>query len=141
MDTLNKILLVEDDENDIELTLNAFDEYHLLNGVDVVRDGVEAIDYLTYNGTHADRITGNPIIIFLDIKMPKMDGQEVLKMIKSKPDLKDIPVVMLTSSGLDKDIIESYSAGVNAYVIKPIQFTEFIESIKNIGLSISINKK
>ncbi|MCD4696664.1 MAG: response regulator [Bacteroidales bacterium] len=134
MDDFPKILLVEDNENDIELTLTALEDNNLANRVDVVRNGVEAMEYLLCEGKYKNKENQNPIVILLDIKMPKMDGQQVLKKIKSNEALSSIPVVMLTSSNLDKDIIESYSAGVNAYVVKPIDFTEFQNAVKNLGI-------
>lgn len=134
MSDLPRILLVEDNENDIELTLTALEENNLANRVDVVRNGVEAMEYLLCEGSYKNREKINPIVILLDIKMPKMDGQQVLKNIKSNDDLNNIPVVMLTSSNLDKDIIESYSSGVNAYVVKPIDFAEFQNAVKNLGI-------
>ena len=134
MENLQRILLAEDNENDIELTLNALSEFNLANRVDVVKDGVEALDYLLCRNDYKDRDSGFPIVVMLDIKMPRMDGLQVLTFLKKDPKLKNIPVVMLTSSSLDQDIIESYSAGVNAYVVKPIDFVEFIEAIKALGL-------
>ncbi|GAB4331763.1 MAG: response regulator [Bacteroidales bacterium] len=134
MNELPRILLAEDNENDIELTLNALNEYKLANRVDVVNDGVEALDYLYKRGKYENRTTGNPIVVMLDIKMPRKDGLEVLKTIKQDPELNTIPVVMLTSSNLDRDILESYTAGVNAYVVKPIDFAEFVNAVKNLGL-------
>ena len=129
-----KILLAEDDPNDVKLTLLALDEYNLTNDVVVVRNGVEALDYLHQRGAFTDRPEGNPILVLLDNKMPKVNGLEVLGKIKSDPALKTIPVVMLTSSKEDQDIIESYNLGVNAYVVKPVIFQEFIEVVKRLGL-------
>ena len=134
MEDLSRILLAEDNENDVELTLNALDEFNLANRVDVVHDGVEAMEYILCENAYSKRDTGLPILIMLDIKMPRMDGLQVLKKLKQDPKLKNIPVVMLTSSSLDQDILESYSSGVNAYVVKPIDFVEFIEAVKNLGL-------
>lgn len=134
MATTNPILLAEDNANDIELSLAAFKENKLANRVDVVRDGVEALDYLFYRGKYADRPVESPVVILLDIKMPKKTGIEVLKEIKQNPDLRNIPVVMLTSSDLDRDIIESYNLGVNAYVVKPVDFIEFAKAVKTLGL-------
>ena len=134
MKQLTRILLVEDDQNDIELTLLALEEFHVANRIDVVRDGQEALDYLHREGQYKKRSIENPVVILLDVKMPKLDGIEVLEKIKSDKDLKDIPVVMLTSSDQENDIITSYKLGANAYVIKPIDFNEFIKSVKNTGI-------
>lgn len=134
MKNMKKILLADDDPKDIELTLAALDEYHLANRVVEVRDGAEAMDYLHCKGQFADRVPGNPIVILLDLKMPKMDGLEVLRQIKDDAALKTIPVVMLTSSGQEQDVIESYNLGVNAYVVKPVGFKEFIKVVKELGL-------
>jgi CheY-like chemotaxis protein len=129
-----KILLAEDDPNDIELTLNALKDYNLANEVVVARDGAEALDFLLRRGQFSDRPLENPILILLDLKMPKVDGLEVLRQIKTNPELKQIPVVVLTSSREDKDIINSYNLGVNAYVVKPVVFDEFVEAVKQLGL-------
>lgn len=134
MKELKRILLVEDDENDIELTLSALDEKNLANRVDITRDGEQALDYLNRKGKFKDRPRGNPLVVFLDLKMPKVDGLEVLKHIKTDEKLKIIPVVVLTSSREERDIIESYELGVNAYVVKPVDFGQFIDSIKKLGL-------
>ena len=134
MNEIPRILLAEDNDNDVELTLNALKDANLANRVDVVRDGVEAMDYLLYRGKYESRKRENPIVVMLDIKMPRMDGLKVLKNIKENPELKNIPVVMLTSSSLDKDIIESYSSGVNAYVVKPIDFAEFQTAVNHLGV-------
>jgi len=133
MKKLPPILYAEDNQNDIELTLSAFKQCNLQNKIDVVRDGQQVIDYLTYQGTFINREKENPIVILLDIKMPKLDGIKALRQIKSNPLLKVIPIVMLTSSAMENDIIESYQLGVNAYVIKPIEFEEFINAVKQIG--------
>ena len=133
MDT-KRILLVEDNMNDVELTLAALGEHHLSNRVDVVRDGVEAIDYLYKRGGYSDRLDGNPLVMLLDLKMPRMDGLEVLKRVKGDASLKSIPVVMLTSSREEQDVVESYKLGVNAYVVKPVAFTAFVDVVKHLGL-------
>lgn len=133
MEKILPILYAEDNENDIELTIEAFKECKLKNRIDVVRDGQQVIDYLTYQGSYANREKEKPIVILLDIKMPKLDGLEALRVIKENEDLKTIPVVMLTSSSIEKDLIESYSIGANAYVIKPINFDDFLETVKKIG--------
>jgi CheY-like chemotaxis protein len=130
---LKRILLVEDNENDAELTLEALSEHNLVNGVDLVRDGVEALEYLNGTGRFAGSETGNLAVILLDLKLPRVDGLEVLRTIRSDPRLKYIPVVVLTSSREEKDVVESYRLGVNAYVVKPVNFTEFINAVKEIG--------
>lgn len=131
---LRKILLVEDNQNDVELTLTALDEQNLANRVVVANDGVEALEYLMYEGEHKNRAKENPGVILLDIKMPRMDGIEVLQNIKSNPDLKTIPVVMLTSSREEPDLKKCYELGVNAYVVKPVNFKDFFSAIKQIGV-------
>lgn len=136
-----RILLVEDNENDIELTLEAFRQHGLESNVDICRDGTIALDYLYCKGDYSSRKNENPILILLDNKMPKITGIEVLRIIKQDDNLKNIPVIMLTSSDIDKDIIESYDLGVNAYVVKPVDFDEFIEAVKTLGLFwITLNK-
>ena len=129
-----RILLVEDNHNDVELTLRALAESHLANEVVVVRDGAEALDYLYQRGDYALRAHENPVLILLDIKMPKVDGLEVLRQLKQDEQLKLIPVVIMTSSREEQDVIESYRLGVNAYVVKPIDFPQFTEAIKTLGL-------
>ena len=114
-----EILLAEDDPRDIELTLAALEEHNLANKVVVARDGVEALDYLYRRGQFAGRPAGHPVVVLLDLKMPKVDGLEVLRQVKDDPLLKTIPIVVLTSSRQDQDIVESYRLGVNAYVVKP----------------------
>ena len=129
------ILLVEDNPNDIELTLHAFKRNNLINAVYVVRDGAEAIDFLLGSGAYAGRnIDEQPKVILLDLKLPKIDGLEVLRCIKKDPRTCVIPVVMLTSSHLEQDIVESYRLGVNSYIVKPVNFEKFIETVRNIGL-------
>jgi len=128
------ILLVEDDPNDIELTLIALSEYNLVDEVEIVRDGVEAIDFLYRRNNYSSRADGNPIVIMLDLKLPKMDGIEVLKIIKSDVNMKSIPVVIVTSSRENKDIEVSYKFGVNSYVVKPVKFTAFVKAVKRIGV-------
>jgi CheY-like chemotaxis protein len=134
MKELKRILLVEDSPNDVELTLAALEENHLANEVVVVRDGEEALDYLYRRGIFKLRIEGNPVVILLDLKLPKVDGLEVLAQVKSDPTMKVIPIVMLTSSREEQDLIRSYDLGVNAYVVKPVDFHEFVNAIKEIGL-------
>lgn len=131
---LKKILLVEDNPNDVELTLEALAEQNLANRVVVLNDGVEAMEYLHYEGFFKDREKGNPAVILLDIKMPRMDGIEVLQEIKNSQELKTIPVVMLTSSREEPDLKKCYSLGVNAYVVKPVNFKDFFEAVKNLGV-------
>jgi len=131
---LRKILLVEDNPNDIELTLEAMLECNLANRVVVLNDGVQAMEYLQYQGKYKDRESENPAVILLDIKMPRMDGIEVLQKIKQNPVLNTIPVVMLTSSREEPDLIKCYNLGVNAYIVKPVNFKDFFDTVKNIGI-------
>lgn len=133
MKELKRILLAEDNPNDIELTLEALAEYNLANEVVVVRDGAEALDYLYRRGDYKLRTEGNPAVVLLDLKMPKVDGMEVLKQIKSDEGLKVIPVVVLTSSHEERDLVESYRLGTNAYVVKPVEFKEFVDAIRELG--------
>ena len=130
---LKQILLAEDNANDVELTLNALRENHILNEIVVARDGAEALDYLHRRGPFDKRHGGHPAVVLLDLKMPKVDGIEVLRDIKSDPDLKHIPIVMLTSSREEHDLVRSYELGVNAYVVKPVDFHEFIDAVKILG--------
>jgi len=134
MNNLKRILLAEDNPKDVELTLAGLDEFRLANSVVVVRDGDEAWDYLTRKGKFADRPPGEPAVVLLDLKMPKVDGLEVLRRMKADEKMRTVPVVMLTSSREEKDLIQSYSLGVNAYVVKPVAFDQFMHSIKNLGL-------
>jgi CheY-like chemotaxis protein len=129
-----EILLVEDDPRDIELTLVALEEYNLANKVAVARDGAEALDYLYHRGQYAKRSAYQPVVVLLDLKMPKVDGLEVLRQVKRDPELKAIPIVVLTSSNQDQDIVESYNLGVNAYVVKPVAFDRFVEVVKQLSL-------
>jgi CheY-like chemotaxis protein len=131
---IKRILLAEDNPYDVELTLSALAEHNLANEVMVTRDGAEALDYLHRRGAYSEREDGNPTVVLLDLKMPKVDGLEVLKQIKSDVNLKTIPVVVLTSSREERDIVESYELGVNAYVVKPVDFHEFVDAIKELGL-------
>lgn len=130
---LHRILLAEDSERDIELTLAALDEYKLANEVVIARNGVEALDYLYRRGKFAGRPEGNPVVVLIDLKMPKVDGLEVLRQMKSDPNLMRIPFVMVTSSREEQDLVRSYQLGVNAYVVKPVDFQQFVESIKQLG--------
>jgi CheY-like chemotaxis protein len=134
MMNLRTILLAEDNPKDVELTLEALSEHNLANQVTVVRDGVEAMEYLRYEGNYKQRKPGNPAVILLDIKMPRMDGIEVLKAIRSNDKFKTIPVVILTSSREESDLMKSYEIGVNAYVVKPVNFKDFICAVKEIGI-------
>ena len=134
MEELKKILYAEDNPKDVELTLEALADNNLANKVIVVRDGVEALDYLHLEGKYKDRKPGNPVVLILDIKMPRMDGLEVLKAIRNDAALKMLPVVILTSSREEQDLMKSYELGVNAYVVKPVDFKEFIEAIKLVGV-------
>lgn len=130
---LNRILLVDDSTRDTELALEALERHHLANEVVTLRDGAEALDYLFRRGVFADRPNGNPAVLLLDLKMPKVDGLEVLRQIKNDPVLKIIPVVIMTSSREECDIFNSYQLGVNAYVVKPLDFPQFIDAIAQIG--------
>ena len=133
MTHLKTILLAEDDANDIELTLAALAEHHLANEVVVARDGTEALDYLLMQGKYAGHRPGNPAFVILDLKMPKVDGLQVLRAIKTDEHLKSVPVVMLTSSREERDLVQSYELGVNAYVVKPVDFQQFVNAVKQIG--------
>lgn len=131
---VKRILMVEDNPNDVEMTLEGLKEYNLANDVVVARDGEEAMDYLYRQGQFKSIPKGNPAIILLDLKLPKMDGLEVLRSIRSDEKLKLIPVVVLTSSKEEKDRVKSYKLGVNGYVVKPIDFHAFVDAVK--GLSV-----
>ena len=131
---LRRILLVEDDPRDVDLTLAALAENNLANEVIVARDGQEALDYLRRQGVFKMRAEGHPAVVLLDLKLPKVDGLEVLAQIKGDSQLQSIPVVMLTSSRQEQDLVASYRTGVNAYVVKPIDFSEFQRSVKELGL-------
>lgn len=134
MNTVKNILLAEDNAEDVELTLEALSDYNLANEVVVARDGAEALDYLYARGAFKMRPAGNPAVILLDIKMPKVNGLQVLKTIKADEGLKRIPVVMLTSSREEPDLAESYSLGVNAYVVKPVDFHDFAKAVRQLGI-------
>jgi CheY-like chemotaxis protein len=135
MNALKTILLVEDDPNDVELTLEALAEYRVANEVMVLvlHDGAEALDYLYQRGRSEDRAGGSPAVVLLDLKMPKVDGLTVLKTIKGDPALKSVPVVMLTSSREERDLVESYALGVNAFVVKPVDFAQFSDAVRRLG--------
>jgi DNA-binding response OmpR family regulator len=134
MTTLGRILLVEDDPKDSELTMTALEEYNLGNEVVIARDGEEALDYLYCRGQFQSRTSENPAVLLLDLKLPKVDGLEVLQQIRSDEKLKLIPVVVLTSSREERDMVASYKLGVNAYVVKPVDFHEFVNAIKELGV-------
>lgn len=133
MDKPQRILYAEDNMNDVELTLAALKESNLSECIDVVNNGIEAIDYLFYKGKYANREKGTPSFLLLDIKMPGLDGIEVLKIVRNSKDYKNLPVVMLTSSAIENDVITSYMTGANGYVNKPIDFNDFTNAIKGIG--------
>ena len=132
MAPLKRILLVEDSAHDVELTLAALDHHNLANEVVIARDGTEALDYLHARGKFAGHANGLPVVVLLDLKMPKMDGLEVLRNMRSDPKFKSVPVVMITSSREEQDLVRSYELGVNAYVVKPIQFEDFVEAVKQV---------
>jgi CheY-like chemotaxis protein len=134
MSDLKRILLVEDDPKDVELTLTGLDEYNLVNEVVVARDGEEALDYLYRRGIYEHRAIDNPAVVLLDLKLPKVDGFEVLQQIRSDEKLKMIPVVILTSSKEERDLVRSYKLGVNAYVVKPVDFHQFVNAVKELGV-------
>ncbi len=134
MNDLKRILLVEDDPKDVELTLTGLAEYNLANEVVVVGDGEEALDYLYRRGKYQTRHNGNPAVMLLDLKLPKLNGFEVLQQVRSDENLKMIPVVVLTSSNEERDLVRSYKLGVNAYVTKPVDFHEFVNAVKELGV-------
>jgi len=134
MSALNRILLVEDNEEDVELTMAALEELKLANEVVVTRDGVEALDYLYRRGPYGGRAEENPVVVLLDLKMPRVDGLQVLRQIKGDDALKTTPVVMLTSSREERDLVESYRLGANAYVVKPVDFEKFTEAVRELGV-------
>ena len=128
------ILLAEDSPNDVELSVTALREHHVLNDIVVTHDGAETLDYLYRRNRFKSRPGGNPALLLLDLKMPKVDGLEVLRQIKSDAALRTIPVVVLTSSREEEDLVQSYDLGVNAYVVKPVEFNEFVQAVKSIGV-------
>lgn len=130
----HRVLFVDDSERDTELALSAFEEYRLGNEIVVARDGVEALDYLFRRGAFAGRTNGQPTLILLDLKMPRTEGLEVLRQIKEDPELRTIPVVVMTSSREEQDLAASYRLGVNAYVVKPVKFHEFVDAVRNLGI-------
>lgn len=133
MNSLKRILLVEDSARDAELALDALAANQLANEVVHVRDGADALDYLYRRGQFAGRSDGQPAVVLLDLKMPKVDGMEVLRQIKGDPSLKMIPVVVMTSSREEQDVVNSYQLGVNAYVVKPVKFHDFVDAVKQVG--------
>lgn len=134
MNEAKRILLVEDSPNDVELTLSALEKHNLANEVVVVNDGEEALNYIYRRGRFRLRAPGEPVVVLLDIKLPKVDGLQVLQELRSNPALRGLPVVMLTSSREERDIVQSYDLGVNAYVVKPVNFHEFVAAITELGL-------
>jgi len=133
VELLGRILLVEDDPNDVELTLTALEQHNLRNEIVVAYDGEEALDYLYRRGRFVGVPPAQPAVVLLDLKLPKISGFEVLRQIKSDPLLKMIPVVILTSSGEDKDLAKCYELGTSAYVVKPVNFHEFVDAVRDIG--------
>ncbi|MDB6127488.1 MAG: two-component system response regulator [Verrucomicrobia bacterium] len=133
MPTLRPILLAEDNPNDVELIVTALKEARLANEIVIANDGAQALDFLYRRGDHAGRTTAQPAVILLDLKMPKVDGGEVLRQIRSDPNLKELPVVVLTSSREESDLLQSYEHGVNAYVVKPVDFEEFTSAVAKLG--------
>jgi len=130
-----EILLVEDDPNDVELTLHTFKAHNLANRIEVVRDGAEALEFIFGAGAYAQRrIVDGPKVILLDLKLPKVDGLEVLRRVKADPRTRLIPVVVLTSSREERDIVESYELGVNSYIVKPVNFEQFTEAVRSLGM-------
>lgn len=134
MADLRPILLVEDNPKDIELTLAALAKCQLANDIVVMRDGADALDYLYMRGAHASRNAGDPAVVLLDLKLPKVDGLEVLERLKGDRERRQIPVVMLTSSREERDLVKSYELGVNAFVVKPVDFNTFFEAIQDLGM-------
>jgi CheY-like chemotaxis protein len=135
----SRILFAEDNRHDVEMTLEAFAEHHITNEVVVASDGAEALDYLYARGRFKGRPAGDPILVLLDLKMPKVDGIDVLRAIKADEKLRTIPVVMLTSSREEQDLVRSYQLGVNAYIVKPVAVPAFIEAVKQLGVFWSIH--
>ncbi len=128
-----EILLIEDNPNDVELTLDALKENNLANHIQVARDGVEALDYLFRRGEFAGRNNGNPRLVLLDLKLPRVNGLEVLQQIRADPSTRSTPVVVLTSSNEEHDIMESYNLGVNSYIVKPVDFEKFTNTVRHLG--------
>lgn len=134
MNKIGRILLVEDSPRDAEMTIEALSEYNIANDLVHVKDGAEALDYVYGRGEYATRPKEPPAVVLLDLKMPKVDGMEVLRQMKNDPALKKIPVVVMTSSREERDLVSSYELGVNAYVVKPVKFPEFVEAVKVLGI-------
>lgn len=134
MPDLKPILLVEDNPKDIELTLAALEKSQLANDIVICRDGAEALDYLYRRGPYAERAVRDPAVVLLDLKLPKVDGLEVLAAVKGDPQMRPVPIVMLTSSREETDLVRSYQLGVNAFVVKPVGFKEFFEAIQDLGV-------
>lgn len=130
----NRILLVEDSSEDVELTLEALSAHQLVNEVVVVNDGVAALDYLFRRGAHQERDPSNPALVLLDLKLPRLNGHEVLRAIRQEPDTARVPVVILTSSREEADLAQGYHEGANAYVVKPVHFRDFIEAVGQLGV-------
>ena len=141
MNEIHSILFADDNAQDVELTLAALSEYNLANEVVIANDGAEALDYLYCRGRFATRHGGNPALVLLDLKMPKVDGLEVLRIIKQDENLRAVPVVMLTSSREEQDLVRSYRFGVNAYVVKPVDFQAFVEAVKQLGVFWTIHNQ
>ena len=134
MPELRPILLVEDNPRDLELTLTALERCQIANDIVVARDGAEALDFLYLSGSHATRNPGDPAVVLLDLKLPKVDGLEVLEKVKRDESLRHIPIVMLTSSREEQDLVKSYELGVNAFVVKPVEFNQFFKAIQDLGV-------
>lgn len=134
MPELRPILLVEDNPRDLELTLTALEKCQIANDIVVARDGAEALDFLYLNGSHAERDPGDPAVVLLDLKLPKIDGLEVLEKVKRDENLRHVPIVMLTSSREEQDLVKSYELGVNAFVVKPVEFNQFFKAIQDLGV-------
>jgi len=131
---LRPILLVEDNPRDLELTLTALEKCQIANDIVVARDGAEALDFLYLSGSHARRDLGDPAVVLLDLKLPKIDGLEVLEKVKRDENLRHVPIVMLTSSREEQDLVRSYELGVNAFVVKPVEFNQFFKAIQDLGV-------
>ncbi|RFZ86737.1 response regulator [Shinella sp. WSJ-2] len=134
MPELRPILLVEDNPRDLELTLTALEKCQIANDIVVARDGAEALDFLYLSGSHAGRDAGDPAVVLLDLKLPKVDGLEVLEKVKRDENLRHVPIVMLTSSREEQDLVKSYELGVNAFVVKPVEFNQFFKAIQDLGV-------
>jgi two-component system response regulator len=133
MNHLKRILLIDDSPRDIELVMDALESNHLANGIVALRDGSEGLDYLYCRGQFANRTDGHPAVVLLDLKMPKVDGLEVLRQVKGDPNLRMIPIVIMTSSREEQDLVKSYGLGANAYIVKPMEFQKFVDTVGQIG--------